>query len=331
MNPGGSVASLPRVLVVEDETMLLQSVVAGLGRMPGIEVVGAATVAAAVLEIDDRAPAMIISDIDLPDRSGIELLGELGARGLKPHVVFVSAYVKAYRAQIPPHAGVEVIEKPVTLEQLRAMVSNHLNQPAADASPFGVSDYLQLASLGHHSVLIEVASPTTAGHLIVVDGQAWTAKDSGGDGMDAFRRLALTGRGQVRCQTFHGDPGPRTLNGSAEALLLETARVADEARGGHHELSLDEALAPSLTPIPVAEPAPTSTEVPPSTDAAPSTDAPPSLSFDEWFERGIEASLQKRQRDALDAFRNAAKLNPRDSKTQANIVRLEHLLRSKEH
>lgn len=330
MNQGGSVTSLPRVLVVEDETMLLQSVVAGLSRMSGIEVVGAPTFAAAMQEIEARAPAMIISDIDLPDRTGIELLGELGARGLKPHVVFVSAYVKAFRAQIPRHAGVEVIEKPVTLEQLRAMVSNHLNQPAADASPFGVSDYLQLASLGHHSVVIEVTSPTATGQLIVVDGQAWTAKDTNGDGMDAFRRLALSNRGQVRCQTFHGDPGPRTLHGSAEALLLETARVDDESRGSgqgsrpendgdaHGDLALDEALAPTSSPTP----APTPLPIP---------EAKAELTFDDWFEKGIEASLQKRQPEALEAFRRAAELNPKDAKTQTNIVRLEHLLRTKEH
>lgn len=338
---GGTVTSLPRVLVIEDETMLLQSVVAGLSRMSGVEVVGAATFAGAVLEIDAKAPAMIISDIDLPDRSGIELVGELGARGLKPHLVFVSAYVKAFRAQIPRYAGVEVIEKPVTLEQLRSMVLSHLNQPAADASPFGVSDYLQLASMGHHSVLIEVATPTATGQLIVVDGQAWTARDTAGDGLEAFRRLALTRQAQVRCQTFHGDPGPRTLSGSAEALLLDTARVADEA-GTSDDLAIDDALEPISGPTPaptsaqatgaavtgaMAGAATTTGTTAPAPLAAPS----PPITFEDWFERGIEASLQKRQQEALEAFREAAKLNPKDSKTQANIVRLEHLLKTKEH
>jgi DNA-binding response OmpR family regulator len=337
MSLGGQAPALPRVLVVEDETMLLQSVVTGLSRVSGIEVVGAATVGAAVQEIDAKAPAMIISDIDLPDRSGIELLGELGARGLKPHIVFVSAYVKAFRAQIPPHAGVEVIEKPVTLDQLRAMVTAHLNQPAADASPFGVADYLQLASLGHHSVLIEVTTSANTGQLVVVDGEAWTARDRTGDGLEAFRRL-VSGhpRGQVRCQTFHGDPGPRTLNGSAEALLLETARVADEARGHRRSESLDEIHASAALPqgiVAGATPLP-APQGPAGASVLRPTPLPvpvPDLTFDEWFEKGIEASLQKRQREALEAFRHAARLNPRDPKTQANIVRLEQLLQTKEH
>jgi DNA-binding response OmpR family regulator len=298
---GSGLTSLPRVLVVEDEAMLRQSVVTGLNRMGGIEVVGAGSVAAALHEIQQRAPAIIISDLDLPDRSGIELLGELGARGLKPHVIFVSAYVKAYRAQIPPHAGVEVLEKPVTLEHLRILVSAHLAHPVAEGSPFGVSDYLQLASLGHHSVQIEVVAEGAAGRLVVVDGEAWSAEDTDGTGLPAFRRLALSPSAQVRCQTLQGDPGPRTLSGSAEALLLESARLADEARGPFTELALEDAHTAAAVP-------------------------PQDLDFAAWFDRGVEALLRKHHAEALSAFRQAARLDPADAKTAANIHRLEHLL-----
>jgi len=261
--------------------------------MGGIEVVGADSMAAALQEVQLRAPAMIICDIDLPDRSGLELLGELGVRGLKPHVIFVSAYVKAYRAQIPPHAGVEVLEKPVTLEHLRSLVASRLAHPIGEASPFGVSDYLQLASLGRHSVVIEVTSDSYTGHLVVLDGEAWTAQDTAGTGLAAFHRMALGPSGAVRCQTLTGDPGTRTLTGSAEALLLESARRADEARGAFTELSLEQ------------EPG-----------------------FEEWFDQGVEASLVKRHAEALAAFRRAARLRPDDPKTLANINRLEQLLKT---
>lgn len=315
--PSGPLApTTARVLVVEDEVMLLQSVVAGLSRLPGTEVVGAASVAGALHEIQVRTPALIISDIDLPDRSGLELLGELGARGLKPHVVFVSAYVKAYRAQIPPNAGVEVLEKPVSLDQLRSIVTQRLHQPtSSDSSPFGVSDYLQLASMGHHSVLIEVAGDKCSGQLVVVQGQAWSARDEIGTGVEAFKRLVISKAVMVRCQTFQGEPGPRTLQGTAEALLIDAARLADEARGAFTELSLDDALAPAPSApsvAPVAE-----------AEAPPPTAAP---GFGDWFELGVEASLKKQHAEALNAFREAAKLNPQDLKTQANIMRLEQLL-----
>ena len=274
-SPGG-----PRVLVVEDEPMLLSSVVTGLSRLPGVEVVGAGSVRAALVEIQARAPALVISDIDLPDRSGIELLGELGARGLKPHVVFVSAYTKAYRAQIPPHAGVEVLEKPVSLEQLRQLVLQHLAKPPAPSSPFGVADFLQLAALGHHSVVLDISGPAP-GQISVVSGQAWAAKDQRGEGKEAFLRLALARDALVHCQTLTGEPGPRTLSGSCEALLLECARVLDEAaRGGGGEAAeagLD------LGPLePLAAPAAAEQD------------------FDACFEEAVEATLKKDYAGALE-------------------------------
>ncbi len=295
---------LARVLVVEDEPLLLQSVVTGLSRLPGVEVVGASSVGAALVEIQSRAPAIVISDIDLPDRSGIELLGELGARGLKPHVVFVSAYVKAYRAQIPPHAGVEVLEKPVSLEQLRLVVNQWLGQPVSSSSPFGVADYLQLASLGRHSVMLDIIGAVT-GRITVVEGQAWAASDQLGEGTAAFRRLALAREVVVQCQTLMGEPGPRSLSGSCESLLLECARLADEAEqtdDSFSELSLEER---------------------PSAPRAPPVTA---KTFDELFERAVEVSLTKQYALALEVFRQAAELRPDDPKVKVNILRLQKIL-----
>jgi CheY-like chemotaxis protein len=352
--------ALPRVLVVEDEQMLRQSVVAGLSRLSGIEVVGAGSVAEALVEVQRRAPAMVISDIDLPDRSGIELLGEFGARGLKPFVVFVSAYVKAFKAQIPPHAGVQVLEKPVSLEQLRALVTSHLIQPFAssESSPFGVADYLQLASLGHHSVRIDVGG-AQGGHVIVVGGEAWSAQDRQGEGLDAFRRMALEVGPVVRCQTLTSEPGPRSLSGTAESLLLECARLQDEGAPPsfsetlNFELSIDEPTLPSPPPpspepLPVVAPPvapvrlspPAATPVAPARPPQPSAPRPPAASparppppreapprtFAEWFDVAVEASLARNHAEALAAFREAQKLEPHDTKVQVNIQRLEKLL-----
>lgn len=298
-------ATLSRVLVVEDEPMLRESVVTGLSRLSGVAVTGVGTVTGALVEISARPPAVVISDIDLPDRSGIELLGELGARGLKPYVVFVSAYVNAYRAQIPRHAGVEVLEKPVTLETLRGIVQQHVGVVSDSSSPFGVADYLQLATLGRHSVVLEVGGSVT-GAIVVMNGEAWSAADARGDGMDAFRRLALASGVMVRCMTLVGDPGPRNLTGSGESLLLECARLADEASRGK----------------------------PPAPGAGAASDDPladePEPSFEGLFERGVEASLAKQHQAALDAFRQALALRPDDAKTRVNIQRLEKLVAPKE-
>lgn len=322
-----SSAAVARVLVVEDEPMLRESVVTGLSRLNGVAVTGVGTVTAALAEITARPPAVVISDIDLPDRSGIELLGELGARGLKPYVVFVSAYVNAYRAQIPRHAGVEVMEKPVTLEALRALVQQRAGVVSDSSSPFGVADYLQLATLGRHSVVLEVGGSVT-GTIIVVSGEAWGAQDARGTGIEAFRRLALAAGVMVRCQTLVGDAGPRNLTGSGESLLLECARLADEA-------SRQRPPTPVPSPASLGEDPFAAEDGPPAPppEAPPAPAPPPARSgptFELLFERGVEASLARQHQAALDAFRLALELRPDDPKTRVNIQRLEKLIATKE-
>jgi CheY-like chemotaxis protein len=183
----------PSVLVVEDEDTLRTSIVRGLSRHLSVPVHGAGTLTEALSIIDEHPPTVILCDLDLPDRAGIEILGELGRRGLHAAVTFVSAYTRAFLAQIPKHAGVRVLEKPVTIEQLRTLVREDLAQHSGDApSPFGVADYLQLAAMGGHSVLIEVGHKQ--GKIIVLRGELFSAYDSFGEAraLDERRRDGLS-------------------------------------------------------------------------------------------------------------------------------------------
>lgn len=298
---------MSRLLLVEDEATLRGSVARGLSRLPGVEVVAVGTVADALAAIDQGPPDLVLSDIDLPDRTGIELLGELARRNIRCPVVFVSAYLRAYGAQIPPHAGVEVLEKPVALETLREVVQRRL-RTQVDA-PFAVVDYIQLACMGHRSVRIEFRGERFISWIVVKDGVLWAAEDHKGVGVPAFQRLAFRRDGQVDCTTLRDDPGQRTIHEGWESLLLEAARLLDEARVSEPEVRLS--LAPALEDTP---------SVPPP--------AEPSLSeveerFALVWDRGLQALLARHYQDALGAFIEARELCPEDRKVQANIARLE--------
>lgn len=230
---------MKRVLIIEDEPVLRSSMARGIGKLAGVAVVDVGTVKGALDAIDQSPPQMIISDIDLPDRSGIELLGELGRRGLKVPIVFVSAYLKAYGSQIPPHANVDVREKPIQLEELRAIVQRRLGAGSRpmELAPFAVADYVQLSCLGRHSVVIEVDSPENRGRIVIETGTVWTAVDERGEGEQAFARLAFLKGAATRVSTLRGEAGIRTINGGWEGLLLEAARQHDE---DSHAIALSE-------------------------------------------------------------------------------------------
>ena len=219
------------ILFVEDEQTLRLSMVRGLSKLPGVKVADAATVRDAKRLIATTPPDLVISDLDLPDGSGIEVVAELDRLGIRVPIVFVSAYIGRYRHRLPTRGDVEVYEKPVGLDKLRAMVEDKLGLvDVAPISPFSIADYVQLAGMGRHSVVIEVRSVGGHGRLHINSGELWSAEDSLGAGIDAFRRLVLLGAAQVTCRTLRKNELPtRDIGRSAESALLEVARTVDEA------------------------------------------------------------------------------------------------------
>jgi DNA-binding NarL/FixJ family response regulator len=82
-----------RVLLVEDHLILRQGLRALLETNSDIEIVGeAGTVADALAQAQATQPAIVITDIGLPDCPGIELVAELRARHPQTRVLVLTAY-----------------------------------------------------------------------------------------------------------------------------------------------------------------------------------------------------------------------------------------------
>ncbi|UJR85386.1 response regulator [Sandaracinus amylolyticus] len=290
-----------RVLIVEDEDTLRHAMVRGLAKLPGVHALGASSVQEALAIVDAGAPDLVVSDLDLPDRPGLELIGELGRRGVRCPITFVSAYVRAFSAQIPRHSGVRVLEKPVPLEQLRELVSSELERSGGAPAPFGVAEYLQIACLGGHSVRITVRGHGGAavGDVVVHRGVLWSARDGADVGIDAFRRLAFVHGASIECHATSGEPGPRAIETSWEAALLDAARALDED-GRDAPIAIDDELT-----IAIDEPA---------------VDA-----FDEARDRGAMALLRRDHAAAYEAFLEADRLQPGDRMVAANLARLREM------
>jgi DNA-binding NarL/FixJ family response regulator len=90
-----------RILLVEDHVLVRQALRALLETDGAFEIIGeVGTVAEALDAVERFKPAVAVTDIGLPDRSGIEFATELRARGLSTRVLVLTAhateeYVKA--------------------------------------------------------------------------------------------------------------------------------------------------------------------------------------------------------------------------------------------
>lgn len=296
-----------RVLILEDEKMLRSSMVRGIKKLPNIEVVDAGTMAEALKLIDEKTPQLILSDLDLPERVGVELLGELGKRALQVPIVFISAYVNAFKPQIPSRAGVEVREKPVELDELRDLVQKYIKSGKKNdhGAPFAITDYIQIAAMGHHSVVIEVSSDgIEIGEIIISSGEVWSAHDKDGEGKPAFTRLVFSENSDVNCKALAGKPGKRNINMGWEVLLLDAARQVDENGAPGKKTatdSIDETIEEEIS-----EPESSVSDA----------------KFYDYFDKAVKYLLAGKYDKALPLFLEAKKLRPDDPKIETNLKRL---------
>ncbi len=314
---------MAHVLVIEDEGVLRSAMVRALAKLPAVESVGAGNLSDALASIDEQVPDLILSDLDLPDRSGIELIGELKGRGLSVPIVFISAYLEAYGAQIPPHSGVRVLEKPVGVDELRSLVLEQLrkSESGSAVSPFAAVDYLQLAAMGGHSVEVVVDGAGDRGGTVFVHrGEIWHAEDSEGEGREALIRLLDMESASATCRTSRGTPGARSVDGRLEELLLDAARISDEStRGSDAAPDFDLDVAFDLAGDPghasSGDPDPSAVSEQPEADDG----------FAAAMERGLEALLEKDYEAAHAAFLAAQAIRPDDGVVGANIRRLRDM------
>jgi two-component system response regulator PilR (NtrC family) len=131
--PGAVHAS--SVLVVDDEPDLLTLYELTLLR-EGLEVETASTVAQAREMLQARVFRAVISDMRLPDGTGLDLLQWLEKSGRPEKVIVVTAYGSPENAVTALKAGAfDYLTKPVDLRQFRAVVASAMGRTRATPAP----------------------------------------------------------------------------------------------------------------------------------------------------------------------------------------------------
>ncbi|WP_370291592.1 response regulator [Nocardioides sp.] len=121
-----------RVLVVDDDFMVARIHSRFVERTPGFEVAGTARTGAEALELaESLAPDLLLLDVHLPDRSGLEVLEQLRGEGSRVAVVMVTAERGAGAVSSALHGGaLQYLVKPFEYDDL----AERLRQVAATLS-----------------------------------------------------------------------------------------------------------------------------------------------------------------------------------------------------
>src|SRR5947208_6078413 len=175
-----------RVLVADDESRLRELLVRELGRK-GHEVEGVGDGEAALARLRERAYDVVILDMKMPRKEGIEVLRELGAFPEHPQVIVMTGFQEVATAVEAMKLGAyDYLTKPTKIEELDVVIrkaaekgqllrDNHaLRAHAAGAAPF--SGILTKSPRMHDVMrVVERVAPTDSAVLVL--GESGTGKE----------------------------------------------------------------------------------------------------------------------------------------------------------
>jgi two-component system response regulator PilR (NtrC family) len=124
-----------RVLLVDDEPDILELLELALRKM-GLEVDSASCVSGALERLAKRRYDLCLTDMRMPDGDGLQIVQYIVQHHLDVPVAVITAHGNMENAVNVLKAGAfDYLAKPVSLDQLRALVKSALTLPSADATP----------------------------------------------------------------------------------------------------------------------------------------------------------------------------------------------------
>lgn len=118
---------MDRILVVEDDAAVAALIVRGLGRA-GFEVELAVDGEAAVRCVAAAPPALVVLDLMLPGKDGLDVLVAIRARCPAPVLVVTARLALEDRLRAFEHGAVDYLPKPFFFEELLARIQLRLGR-----------------------------------------------------------------------------------------------------------------------------------------------------------------------------------------------------------
>jgi predicted regulator of Ras-like GTPase activity (Roadblock/LC7/MglB family)/CheY-like chemotaxis protein len=237
---------MQKVLIVDDEDDMLWMLQRNLDNgIPNIETFTAQSGEAALTTLSTTEMDLLITDINMPGISGLELLTEVSNRYPRTKVIIMTAYPSnAFENKAKKYGATHFVEKPFDINDMRKIVEEVLASQGSDSSTGGIAllDIIQFNGLAGSTSALKVIAEGEEGMIFFQNGLVAHATFGSKQGEDAFFDIIETKGAEL--QNVNNIETPLVSIGtSVESLLLEAAVRKDEA--GENDNSVIGTVSPS--------------------------------------------------------------------------------------
>ena len=230
-----------RILIVDPSESQESSMVLRLGN-DGYDIEVLPDAKSAVKTIMNSEVDLVISEINLPETDGLRFCRALRENTATAHIpfLFLTAEEGERLATESLEAGADdFLKKPVDLELLALKIQRILASQSPNVSKKGVNgsltemnitDIIQSLTAGDKDVELTLDSMGEKGRIYIQQGEIVHALVGSAVGEEAFYKLMAWEEGNFQIVSCSDFP-PRTIQAGAMSLLMEGARLADEAGG----------------------------------------------------------------------------------------------------
>ena len=233
-----------KILLLDDDHDLVELYREMLCRLPSQPEIFTATSGARAIALLDSQPfSLLISDLNMPKMDGLQVLTIVRRKFPQLRTAVMTSVVDAQFRTRAYAMGIDLfLEKPNTRQEINFFIDciESLLDREADMGGFrGVQskslvDIIQLECLSQSSSVLKVFNGSLDGKVWFKNGDLIDAATQDLTGEIAFRKILSWNTGNF--EILPAEPErKRTIFGSYQGLLLESAQALDEAKGQPQE------------------------------------------------------------------------------------------------
>lgn len=216
---------MKRILIVDDEEDMLWMLQKNLSKgMDQVETLAASSGEEALAVLADKKVELVITDINMPGMSGLDLLIEISNRHPQTRVIIMTAYPSnTYEHTAKLSGCLKYIEKPFDIKEMRESAQEALTSDSpTNNSLDGIEllDILQFNGLSQATAALKISSPSEDGMIFFKNGDVVHAMCERTSGEEAFYKIL-----KFVDATTHNmrgiEPPVLSIKKSLESLLFE--------------------------------------------------------------------------------------------------------------